>query len=98
MEIPNKFILHGQEIKVIRKEFDINGSRFGYYDSVREEIILFEKIQIENELVCLSNIQIETTFLHELIHAIQWHIKGSFDEQEAQSYSGLFYEYFKSKT
>lgn len=30
------------------------------------------------------------------MHAFQWHIKGSTDEWEAQSYSGLMIEFIKT--
>lgn len=44
MKIPEQFIIHGQVVKVIQKEIDsINDNRHGYYDSVKEEIIIFHK-------------------------------------------------------
>lgn len=42
MKIPSQFIIHGHTIKVIQKELDNKEeNRYGYYDSVKEEIIIF---------------------------------------------------------
>ena len=98
MKIPEQFIIHGQVVKIIQKEIDsINDNRYGYYDSVKEEIILFHKVRSDEEVITLTNTQIEATFWHELIHCFQWHIKGQTDEWEAQSYSGVLLEFFKTK-
>lgn len=98
MKLPKKFTIHGQEIKVIRREIDSKeNNRFGYYDSVREEIIIFDKVRSDDEPVLLTDTQIEATFYHELMHCFQWHIKGQTDEWEAQSYSGLIIELLKSR-
>ena len=98
MKIPEQFIIHGQVVKVIQKEIDsINGNRYGYYDSVKEEIILFRKVRSDEEVITLTDTQIEATFWHELIHCFQWHIKGQTDEWEAQSSSGVLFLFFKKK-
>lgn len=96
MKIPSKFIIHGHPIKVIRREIDNKGNRYGYYDSVREEIVIFDKVRSDDEPVLLTDTQIEATFYHELIHCFQWHVKGQTDEWEAQCYSGLILEFQKT--
>lgn len=95
--VPEKFTLHTQEIKVILKEVDLEDNRFGYYDSVKEEIVLFQKIKTNGETVALTSKQIEHTFWHELFHSFQWHTKGETNEVEAQSYAGLMLEYLSSR-
>lgn len=95
--IPSKFIIHTQEIKVILKDVDLEDTRYGYYDSVKEEIVLFRKIKSNGETVELTEKQIEMSFYHELCHAFQWHIKGETDEWEAQSYAGLIMEFLNTK-
>lgn len=65
-------------------------------DSVREEIVIFDKVRSDDEPVLLTDTQIEASFYHELIHCFQWHIKGQTDEWEAQSYSGLLIEFLMS--
>ena len=98
MKIPEQFIIHGQVVKIIQKEIDsINDNRYGYYDSVKEEIVIFHKVRSGEESITLTDTQIEATFWHELIHCFQWHIKGQTDEWEAQSYSGVLLEFFKTK-
>ena len=95
MKIPKQFILHGHTIKVREVESDSEG-RYGYYDSVREEIIVARKVKVDGILVELSEVQIEATFWHEIFHAFQWHVHGETDETEAQSYAGLMIEFLKT--
>lgn len=91
-------MIHGHPIKVIRKEIDNKeDNRYGYYDSVREEIVIFDKVRSGDEPILLTDTQIEATFWHELMHCFQWHIKGSTDEWEAQSYSGLMIEFMETQ-
>lgn len=98
MKIPKQFVIHGHTVKVIQKEIDnYDDNRYGYYDSVKEEIVIFRKVRSDGEPVTLTEVQIEATFYHELMHCFQWHIKGTTDEWEAQSYSGLMVEFFKTK-
>lgn len=98
MKIPKQFTIHGHTVKVIQKEIDSKeDNRYGYYDSVREEIIIFNKVRVDGEPVDLIDTQIQATFLHELIHCFQWHIKGCTDEWEAQSYSGLMVEFLQTR-
>ncbi len=97
MKIPKQFIIHGHIIKVIQKEIDSKEeNRYGYYDSVREEIVIFNKVRSDGEPITLTQVQIEDTFWHEVMHLFQWHIKGSCDEWEAQSYAGLMIEFIKT--
>lgn len=98
MKIPEQFTIHGHTVKVLQKDIDtVDDNRFGYYDSVKEEIVVFNKVRSDGEPVTLTETQVESTFYHELMHCFQWHIKGETDEQEAQSYSGLIIEFLKTK-
>lgn len=98
MTIPKQFVIHNHIIKVIQKEIDNKGdNRYGYYDSVREEIVIFHKVRSDDEPVLLTDTQIETIFYHELMHCFQWHVKGQTDEWESQCYSGLMIEFLKTK-
>lgn len=98
MNIPTQFTIHGHTIKVIQREIDNKeDNRYGYYDSVKEEIVIFNQVRSDGEPTLLTDIQLEATFFHELMHCFQWHIKGQTDEWEAQSYSGLLIEFLKSK-
>lgn len=97
MDIPESFIIHGHAINIYVLEVDTEDNRYGYYDSVKEEIVIFKKVYSSGVLCSLSETQILHTFFHELIHAFQWHLKGDTDEQEAQSYAGLMMEFINSK-
>lgn len=95
-KIPTEFTIHGHVIKVIICS-ELENAKFGDYDCVKEEIRIAQNIRRDSELIPLSQHQIETTFLHELIHVIQWHSGKEFSEEEAQTYSGMLYEFLKSK-
>ncbi len=67
MKIPREFIIHGHVVKVIQREIDsISDNRYGYYDSAKEEIVIFRKVRSNEEVITLTDIQIEATFYHEL--------------------------------
>lgn len=97
MKIPREFVIHGHTIHVYIYEKDGPDNRFGYYDCVREEIVVYKSVKVDNELVELNEAQMISTFLHELTHCIQWHVKGQTDEWEAQSYAGLIFEFLQTK-
>lgn len=97
MKIPKQFIIHGHVIKVIQKEIDNSeDNRFGCYDSVKEEIVIFRKVRSGDDAISLTDVQLEATFFHELVHSFQWHIKGETNETEAQSYAGLLIEFIRT--
>lgn len=97
MKIPDKFVIHGHTIKVIQKELDNKeDNRYGYYDSVKEEIIIFQQVRSGDEPITLTQTQLWATFWHELTHCFQWHVKGQTDEWEAQSYSGALVEFMQT--
>lgn len=98
MKIPKQFTILGHTVTVIQKEIDsYNENRYGYYDSVKEEIVIFRKVRSDDIAIPLTDVQLETTFWHELIHCFQWHIKGYTDEFEAQSYAGLIVEFLETQ-
>lgn len=95
-DIPTEFTIHGHTIK-IKVVPESDRGNFGYYHDVKEEIILAENIREGSELIPLTEIQIFATMWHEIFHAFQWHSGKEFDEQEAQTYSGLITEFFNTK-
>ena len=66
MKLPKQFIIHGHQINVIQKEIDIEDNRLGYYDSAKEEIVVFSKVKSDPIPISLTQTQIEATFWHEL--------------------------------
>jgi hypothetical protein len=97
MTIPSKFIIHGHTITVNIVEFCDDPGEFGCYNSVLEEITIATKVLEGTKAIELKQYQIEHTFVHELLHCFQFHIRGSYDESEAQSYAGLFLEFLNTK-
>lgn len=95
MRIPKQFILHGHTINV-REVEKLKSNAFGEYDNTRELITIAHKVESDDELVTLTNEQVEHTFWHEVIHVFQWHSKGKYDEAEAQVYAGLMMELLKT--
>jgi hypothetical protein len=95
-KIPSEFVLHGHTIKV-KKVSETDDNNFGYYNDALEEIVVAENIRKGADLIPLTEIQILATFLHEFIHAMQWHSGKEYDEREAQTYSGLIIEFLNSR-
>jgi hypothetical protein len=96
MNIPEKFIIHGHDI-IVKVVDTLPNNEYGNYNHAKEEITIAKKIVDDNEVIELTPIQIEHTFIHELIHLFQFHVKGEFDEGEAQAYSGLLIEFLNTK-
>jgi hypothetical protein len=97
MTIPKSFIIHGHTVTVNIVEFCENPTEFGNYNDAAEKITVATSVKDENDKVVeLTQTQIEHTFWHELIHCFQFHIKGSCDETEAQSFAGLLVEFFNT--
>lgn len=98
MRIPEKFEIGGQEIKVNYTDIDYTSeNRFGWYDSVAEEITICKKVKNgEDKIVELSESQIENTFFHELMHVFQFHSKDEMSEEESSTYSAFLTQFFKS--
>jgi hypothetical protein len=94
MKIPKSFIIHGHTVNVKLVEFCESG--FGNYNDATEEITIATKIMDDNKVYELTQVQIEHSFFHELIHCFQFHTKGEFNEAECQSYAGLLIEFFKT--
>lgn len=97
MKIPKQFTIHGHIVKVIQKDLDNpTDNRLGYYSSIEEEIVIFNKAWSDGVSVNLTDTQILCTFIHELIHCLQYHIEGESNERDAQSYAGLVLEFIQT--
>lgn len=97
MKIPTKFEIGGQEIKVNFLDIDeTTENRFGFYDSVKEEITVFKQVKSDDGPVNLTEVQIENTFWHEVLHAFQFHSKDDTSEEESSTYAAFLTQFFKS--
>lgn len=96
MRIPEKFTINTQEIKVEIVD-TISDGCFGQYNDITDTIKLAKYVKDDDgERIALSEEQILNTFLHEMLHAFQWHSKGETSEVESSTYSGYFIEFIKS--
>lgn len=95
MQIPNKFTIFGCQVIVEMVDF-IEGNKYGTYNDATDRITIARNVKIDGKTVKLSQLQIENTFWHEVIHAWQFYIKGTTDEWEASSYSGAIIELIRS--
>lgn len=96
MQIPKSFTLFGQNIKVLLKDIDLDESRYGYWNDVTNEIVIYKQVRVDGETINLSTEQINHTFFHELRHAMQYFSVGSCNEQDAQTFASLMMEFIKS--
>lgn len=92
MIFPNKFKIANQTINV-RIESHDKDNRYGYWNDVTCEIVLFENIEIEGNLIKLNEEQMCNTFYHELIHCFQFFFNNNYDEAQAQSFTNFIREY-----
>lgn len=94
MKIPKEFTIHGHTIKVnIYDELNV----YGDYDNAKEVIRIAKNIRRDSELIPLNETQIMASFIHEFIHALQWHSGHEFSEIEAQTYSGMIIEFLNTR-
>jgi hypothetical protein len=98
MKIPNKFKIAGFEINVKFVEVTDDNS-YGYWSDSENAIYLAKKISVSpGTLVVLTNRQIENTFLHELVHVLQFYSGKSYDEIEASTFANFLLEFVETKT
>lgn len=97
MKIPEKFTINSQEITV--ESWDtLPDQKFGEYCCITNKIKLARHVKDDDgTIIPLKEEQILNTFIHELLHAFQWHSKGDFSEEESSTYAGYFVEFLKTK-
>lgn len=96
MKIPEKFTINSQEITVEVVD-QLPDQKFGEYCCITNKIKLARHVKDDDgTIIPLKQEQILNTFIHELLHAFQWHSKGDFSEEESSTYAGYFIEFIKS--
>ncbi len=95
MNIPKKFTINGQpiHIEILDK---LEDNRYGDYNDAKELIRIAKTVEVDKEIIELSESQILNTFFHEVFHAFQFHSKGEYSEAEAASYAGMMTELISS--
>jgi hypothetical protein len=96
MNIPAKFKIAGFETEVVIVD-NLQDNLFGYYDCAQNKIYLAKNVKSEyNGNVTLTLEQIENTFWHEYMHAVQFFLGLEFNEQQAQSIANFLFEFNKT--
>lgn len=96
MTFPKKFELGGQVITVRIEDIDKAENRFGYYNSIKEEIVIFKHVNDDGSKVELSESQLMDSLFHEVFHSFQYHSKGDTFEEESATYASFMTQFFKS--
>lgn len=96
MRLPEKFTINSQEVTIEIVD-TLPDSNFGQYGCITDKIkIATHVIDDEDNVIPLKEEQIWNTLFHEIIHCFQWHSKGEYSEEEANTYAGYLIEFFKS--
>lgn len=96
MKIPEKFTINSQEITVEVLD-TLPDQKFGEYNCITDRIKLAQCVKDDDGIIIpLKEEQILNTFIHELLHAFQWHSQGDTSETESSTYAGYFVEFIKS--
>nr|DAR22992.1 MAG TPA: SprT-like family protein [Caudoviricetes sp.] len=96
MKIPEKFTINSQEITVEVLD-TLPDQKFGEYNCITDRIKLAKCVKDDDgTIIPLKEEQILNTFIHELLHAFQWHSQGDTSETESNTYAGYFVEFIKS--
>lgn len=96
MTFPEKFEIGGQEITIKIEDIDEKENRFGYYNSVKEEIVIFKTVEDEDGVVELTESQLMDSLWHEVFHAFQYHSKNETSETESATYASFMTQFIKS--
>lgn len=97
MKIPKEFKIVGFTIQVEIHNI-LPDDIFGCFESTENKIYLASSIKsgFSGTIVQLSEAQIENTFWHEFVHVLQFYLGLDLDEQQAQSFGNLLFEYNNS--
>lgn len=96
MNIPDKFTINTQEIKIEQVD-SLPDQEFGNYNTITDVIKIATYVKDdEGILVKLTEEQMLNTLFHEVLHAFQWHSTGDTDEIQSSIYAGYILEFLKS--
>ena len=98
MKIPKQFCIAGGKkinVKVVDNIDDY--STYGNFSAVFSTIKLARKVKCDGKTVIVNREDLERTFLHELIHCMNYFYNCETDENIAQTFSNFVYEYLKTK-
>ena len=89
--IYKKFKIAGQWITTEMVD-QLNDGDYGCFNDAKNLIQIAENIEVDGELVKLTEFQKEATWYHELIHVFQFYFNNEYDEAQAQVYANFICE------
>lgn len=95
-KIPKKFKIANNWITVDIVD-SIQDSKYGTYNEVKQLITIAKTIEIDDEVVQLTEDQMLNTFAHEYVHCMQFYFDNSISEAQAQVYANFLCEFFNTK-
>lgn len=97
MNIPKKFSIAGGKIINVNTSDTLEDNLYGDYCDVKSEIRLAKRLDVGNEIVDISDEDMERTFYHELFHCMQYLYNCEYSESMAQTFSNFMYEFMHTK-
>jgi hypothetical protein len=95
-KIPKKFKIANNWITVNIVD-SIQDSKYGTYNDVKQLITIAKTVEIDDEVVQLTEEQILNTFMHELTHCMQFYFDNNITEAQAQVYANFLCEFLNTK-
>lgn len=89
------FKIANQEIKTTLLD-SLPGGEYGKFNDAKNEILIAKSVVVDDEVIELTEQQMQNTFFHEVIHAFQFYYNNEFDEAQAQVYANFICEMLES--
>lgn len=93
--IYKKFKIAGQWITTEVVD-QLEGGDYGNFNDAKNLILIAKNVEIDDELVKLTRLQMESTWYHEVFHAFQFYFNNEYSEAQAQVYSNFVTELLSS--
>lgn len=95
-KIPKKFKIANNWITVNIVE-SLPNSNYGTYNDAKQEINIAKTVEIDDEVVQLTEEQMFNTFAHEYTHCMQFYFDNNITEAQAQVYANFLCEFLNTK-
>lgn len=95
-KIPKKFKIANNWITVNIVE-SLPNSNYGIYNDAKQEINIAKTVEIDDEVVQLTEEQMFNTLAHEYVHCMQFYFDNNITEAQAQVYANFLCEFLNTK-
>ena len=89
------FKIANQKIQTVLLD-SLPGGEYGKFNDAKNEILIAKSVVVDDEVIELTEQQMQNTFFHEVIHAFQFYYNNEFDEAQAQVYANFICEMLES--